>query len=861
MGIGNFLSEAIDKVKSDITSGIEAITKPQPPAAPVSRPIAPWITNPIEDPYFKAKDIHFDRWDKIYPYRLLVVDSTNNSIISSNYGLLDRFNADPIVKSQIDGNNIVVRDLTNAWIYNLPITPQMLSIQDVYSNSNTPTLKGILEEHNGIVYKLITINGTPGVYPSRPSQSSPPQKTAVQSFFSSSIQAAGNLINSLSKLRDSFKDKTPLATEQVTHSDTGEVQIQIFQQFLEQYEILKKDPKARTYRLVLDMPKTNDTYYVTPISFSITKNAERPLESKFSLQLKAWKRIKLNSNFVPAVSKLPGLTSNTYTQALSAIRQARIVIENSVNLVRAVRSDYLVPLNAIRDVAAFIKETNGLALTVADMPNQMIKDLKSVVSDVASTMTSITNSDSNYNKVKNLQEASSLGAEGLSSEAIKNKNAGKNISFKEDSHPGYNIFNSPESSYSIFENVNLSSLKLSAIQQDKVDQEVERIRNLTIKDLKTYASIINDLSRDLSNKFGSGDATLYSILGKAPPTSRILPMSIEENEILVSLQDVINSIDQITCTDFLDSDRILNPLQYIGDQAKNNGLTFSDSSPSKILVPVPYNLSIEEISLRYLDNPERYLELVALNNLKSPFIDENGFFYDFLSNGYDRQFTLSSITNLYIGQKIKLSSLSQNIEYRTIINIEKLNSYYLISVDGLPDLDRFTLVEKAKMQAYLPGTVNSQDQIYVPVELPSEVFDGITPPSALAEEKLVALSKVDILLNENMDIAIDGYGDFRLSAGLTNLIQALKLKLFTQKGSLIAHPDYGIGLQAGMNNADFIATEVYKDIKSLILSDSRFDRIERMDISLEGPVLNLSLIVGLAGQSGIVPISFKISNK
>jgi hypothetical protein len=249
-----------------------------------------------------------------------------------------------------------------------------------------------------------------------------------------------------------------------------------------------------------------------------------------------------------------------------------------------------------------------------------------------------------------------------------------------------------------------------------------------------------------------------------------------------------------------------------------------------------------------------------LNNLKSPYLDENGFSLPLLSNATGRQFNVSSGTNLYVGQKIQLSSNSQPIQKRSIVSVEKISdTNYLITVDGLNNLDVFTTAQSAKMKAYLPGTVNSQDQIYIPTDIePSD--DLITRPvPSTSSDALTGLSKIDWLMTDDGDVAINSFGDFRLSYGLTNILQALKIKIATQPGKVLKHPGFGAGVSSGRSIADTSASEVYKQISASIQSDSRFSSIDRMEIVVNGPTMTINLSVSIANGQGVFPLSFKLA--
>jgi hypothetical protein len=366
----------------------------------------------------------------------------------------------------------------------------------------------------------------------------------------------------------------------------------------------------------------------------------------------------------------------------------------------------------------------------------------------------------------------------------------------------------------------------------------------------------------VSNVFGAGNALVNTLYGRGTPATSPYPMTVEQSEIVERLWDVIQVLDTLTATNFLDTSRQLNPLQYVGAIAAANGIAFNATSPSKIAVPVPFGLTIEQIADRYLDDASRYIEIVTLNKLRDPYIDEVGFTTPILSNGENRFVTVSDITNLYIGQVVTFSSTTTPPFTRNILNIQQLDtSLYLITVDGLADLDDLMTANNATMQAYLPGTLNSQNLIYIPSTLSAEVDNGLNPPPLVADTAIVGLSKVDILLTDDMDIAINQLGDFRYSAGVTNLIQAIKIKFSTELGSLFTHPQFGLSLSVGQSTADLNLPLIYNQINTMITRDSRFSGVRRIQLGFANGALQISMDVGIANQNGVVPVTFALDSR
>jgi hypothetical protein len=456
--------------------------------------------------------------------------------------------------------------------------------------------------------------------------------------------------------------------------------------------------------------------------------------------------------------------------------------------------------------------------------------------------------------------ASSVGInEGLSGSAIADGALGNDAAQQQQLDPINEVFSSPEENFDLFDGIDISSLVLTPEQQSVIDDEIQNATLITQDDLRGYREDILSLALSISNNYGAGNATYSNIYGLPAPKERATPMTIDETEILAALFEAVQAFDILTSTKLFDDSKKQNSLEFVGNMANQAGIPFQNST-SKFLIPVPFGLTIEEISARYLENTDRWIEIATLNNLRSPYIDEDGFTYSLLSNATGRQFNVDdSLKQLYIGQKLMLSANTVPQFVRRITNIEKISdNNYLVTVDGLADLDNLQTSLNAKIIGYLPGTVNSQDQIFIPSSLPSDADDRIALPPAFDNDRLTKISRIDWLLTDDGDIAINGVGDFRIANGLNNLVQALKIKIRTKRGSLMRHPEFGIGINPGISLADVESGAIAKELTDLVTSDSRFSGIERLTIAINGPTMSIDMAVILANNSGIIPISFSV---
>ncbi len=848
------------------------------PWAVVNQPSGSSATPLVNSPFFKYLAPNGYLWDKLLPYRLIVWDTVKNQVVGGD-------KPQPIQVTPLGNGTLSLYPLSTAWEFHLPITPQQLNITDNYAINTSATLRGILEEHSGVRFKNIVIQGTFGVWPGRPSIVKPPGTPGVlQSLLGGTIAAAQNVVGQFQSVVNAALTGTAASkpttitpgapTDDEKGLGTGYYQTIMLQQFLEQYAEAKRNPDNAGWRLVFDIPKQNQSFVVTPIAFTWNENVNKPMEINYNLQLKAWRRIDLKDSFVPTPLSNTQLSPGVLQGILNTISAAQNTAAAAYALIGAVRSDVDNILNVIRQTGLFVKDLAGVAVAASDLPSQLISDTQSTISGFlastdlntltasAATLTSVTN------QIKALQLSSSTN-EGLSSQAVSSGQIGPSASSAQTVNPANNIYQKPQTNPQLFSQVPVNSLTLNAAQQNAYDIEIANVSSFTVEDLKTMRGTILTMVTQLESFFGGGDA-YYSKIFNTPfmPNTSNQIISLDQYSILQDFYELLQSYDILTATQQLDSQDTLNNMEYVQSLAQISDIPFTITN-SKIQVPVPYGLSVEGIALRYLGDAQRWLEIVTLNFLREPYIDENGFTYNLLSNGDGRNVVVGDNTNLYPGQLVSINSSVQNPTTRTILDIVALSqTSFLLTLDGdiENDLNIYKIADGAYLKSYLPGTVNSSNVIFVPSDVQTPAYDQISIPTSVANIDLVGLSKVDWLLIPNAqgngaDIAVTSSGDFRLAAGIVNLQQALTTMMSTSINTSYANPSFGLSFRVGSSIADFKAQDIYNEITNLITSDSRFSGVSGLQINQQGSALSINLAVGLSGVQGIFPISYQLGNQ
>ena len=332
-------------------------------------------------------------------------------------------------------------------------------------------------------------------------------------------------------------------------------------------------------------------------------------------------------------------------------------------------------------------------------------------------------------------------------------------------------------------------------------------------------------------------------------------------DVLIALRNAATALDQLCAQDTNRQTSIDLSFNYVGSLLQNSGINFQESA-SKFQAPVPFGMSMIQISNLYLGDPNRFNEIIVLNNLAPPFIDEDGEIQPLLVNATNQSFVIADGSSLIPDQRVILSSNTVNPFGVLIKQITKINSNkWLITIQNQTNLNNLKTTDKAQVQYFAPGTVNSSNIIYIPsnnVNL-ANIPDRLKPITFLPNsDGLQQLSKIDFLLDANNDLAINNSGQLGLASGITNLLQALRLKILTAKGQNFFHPIYGAGIQIG-NSTSMAQIPKFKDnFIQAVQSDSRFNEVIGLTVALQNGALFVSGTVVLSQNSSSLPFNFTL---
>lgn len=807
------------------------------------------------DAFWVHPPIDLSRWDKLYPYQLLVVKS---------------------VAGQDGETSFTIQP---GWQFTLPMPPESYSISMPVAVTTSATLGGILEEHNGAPFRDISLEGSMGVLPGRAA-------AAQQMGFSIAETIAGGTVAQLRRVEQASDDvirsiEGTALTNPNVHLDsefpadtdpdkvsgpayllaksTGWYQMKQLNRFIERYLSMKKTKTGRDLHLAFAAWKDQEVYLVTPAGGGVSKSAASPMELRYSLRFKAWRRINLEAGSFEAPLNLPVRRDpNQLTKLLNQMNDARRVLQGVSKLASAAMGDAeRLVFEPLRESVLFCKDALGVGMTLADLPDSVVKRTSDAWVNLQGELDSfgaIAGEKNDRVKSQLSQGAKASGEVADMTSARATRARVKVLG----AHPARKPFEAPKANFDTMDKTPVSKLQLPTAVTQQVRAERRRVSALRRPDFEVRRDQVRVAADRLAVALGVGHPAFEETYGITAPRLKREPTE-GDWQVLFALENAITALDALAATADGEPSRGADRITVMGGLARRSGIAFT-APRSKFAVPFPYGSTLEQLARQYLGDESRWHEIAALNGLKHPYVDEVGFDLPLLVNGAENTVVVSSTENLYVGQTAFVWSSGIRRVRRHIVGLRPVGSTLVVTLDGPADLGAYLVADSAKLSAFLPDTVNSQGLIYIPSQSEPADDNAITKdiPGVDAFDPMVAVGGVDLLLDSNNDLVLTPDGDCRLAIGLTNIVQTLRIALSVRQGTLPRHPDYGLPVSVGDSTADVPASGVLAAVRRMLSEDTMFSRVDGIRVVKNAGGLDVDASFVVAGTSKPIPVSYQV---
>ena len=424
--------------------------------------------------------------------------------------------------------------------------------------------------------------------------------------------------------------------------------------------------------------------------------------------------------------------------------------------------------------------------------------------------------------------------------------------------------------YAVWENIQLDSIPLTKEEDQISTDKVNRIRRFITTDFKTIRTNLVNGRDEIADVVGLSDVDYNDTFNRSS-TRQLRDSRIRDVGDMQTLQQSIAAVDYILANTGSLTTTNVDPFALARANANNPDIDIR-TGRSGYLVRMFFGDSLQALANRYLGSPDRWIEIAIANGLKAPYVDETGEPISLISNGNGSQINiagsnggLSNRNKIFVNQVIFLQSDSVKFpDQRTILDIREIpiSGELILELSGEANLAQYLTSESAYIRVFKPNTINSNFMVMLPSEDSTQNQSTKETPFFLAskgeDEKRAG---VDLLLNQDNDLALTAFGDLQLNYGIANAQQAMQLKLIAEQGQIPRHPTYGLPPILGTKASDpsAIKNALVTGINDMVSADSRFDRIETLNVSVEQGSAIISLVVRMAGSGSLIPLNFRVN--
>lgn len=450
---------------------------------------------------------------------------------------------------------------SDPFVYYLDIAPQQITQKENFATNISATRKGIIVESEGIVFKDITLRGTTGVFPGERGSYAGPQAN-LKDITAPPSEPAGVSDDGLSK-----KSNVKVVS--------GYQEFMMLRQFFLKYAHDKVSVNGDLFMIFIN-EKDNQALIVEPLDFTMDRNSKRPLEYSYTIVMKGIGSFnslftQLSADDATDIFQKIGNVAANLSAGVQQVRAAINVTSNSLQKTfQAIDQTVNGPLRQIQFALQDLSE--GISNTLS-LPAILARNFTSTIAGIRENSSNI---------------GTSLG------------------------------FNNSEDSKTAAATATQQSTVLDHIQNDS---RVSMPREFVADTRDTLGS----LNEDLADAFNLSDPLYNEIKGRTVTNTPgpLKVVSDEEFLLLGNMQSLSDGLNQVLSS----NDAFQTQIEETYQETKAAfGPSLVNITPPATVrqVRIKRNDTLERLCQRELGDAIRWPELVILNKLKPPYIDEAG---------------------------------------------------------------------------------------------------------------------------------------------------------------------------------------------------------------------------------------------
>lgn len=418
---------------------------------------------------------------------------------------------------------------------------------------------------------------------------------------------------------------------------------------------------------------------------------------------------------------------------------------------------------------------------------------------------------------------------------------------------------------SVLSQILLATMELSEAETSYVAREEERVRSLTLDDLVAYRRFCREqISAALQRGGVSSPVAQRALLLPTVPFER--DMLVTDYDAVENLNAVMGYLDALILEE--KSALSLDPnLMAVanGNMSPGSDVTFPEAA-YRTTIERPFSGSLEEMAQVYLGDRTRWYDLVSVNKLRPPYVDDKGTKTPLLAPGAgsDVRVTASLLSICIPGNRVGVGSYTRLEQNRVIEAVrDNQDGTVTVSLSGKQDLAGLLPAQGAFLRVFEPNTLTRGSSVLIPLTVTALFPRQPEARSRAVRELDQALRAFGVDAARDYDtggLLLGKDGDFQLIFGIPAVRQSLFWFMRTIAGTLASHQTYGIPDRVGdtfLGQSD-AATVLSEVVTQSLLQDTRYTSVQVADVSTTPSTVTFTILVRIAGLTEPIPVSFVV---